>query len=200
MRIKMLRKKQWFCLSLAAFKGHLGVLKFLHEEKCPTKEWICNDAAQGGHIHCLEWLTSKGFALHADTCAYAAEAGHKHVIQWLRSKGCPWNSNCFAAAVISGNHELMNWLEEEGCPGSRLHNSGREKCECCGEPISSSDHSDSESDYSDLDDEVQAPVVQIVVHTSSGALLANSGAMLAHFLGGMIGPGFPFARPEGEGE
>jgi hypothetical protein len=193
-----------FQLPSAAFKGHLEILKFLHGAGCPAKDWICNDAAQGGHVNVLEWLRGKGFSFHADTCAYAAEGGHKHVIQWLRSKGCPWNSNCYTAAVISGSRDLMDWLASEGCPGARQHGAAQDTCECCGEPISD-DNSDSDSDGSDGDGDhhevQQGPLVQIVVHTNNGFMQANSGAMLAHFLEEIIGPGFPFApRPQGEEE
>ena len=41
--------------SLAAEKGHLPALKYLHENGCPWDRWTCSYAATYEHWYCLQY-------------------------------------------------------------------------------------------------------------------------------------------------
>ena len=73
----------------AADHGHLHVLHWLRERKCPWDEWTCAGAAHNGHLEMLQWARSKRCRWDEHTCAYAAGQGHLALLQWARSKKMP---------------------------------------------------------------------------------------------------------------
>ena len=60
---------------IAAIKGHLGCLKYLHEN---------------GHLECLKYLHENGCTWNKDMCCIEAEKnGHLECLQYVRENGCP---------------------------------------------------------------------------------------------------------------
>ena len=78
------------CCALAAFGGHLEVLKWLRMQDCPW-DGRCALAAQGGHLEVLQWAREQGCPWEEDLddqrmncCTHAARGGHLEVLEWLR--------------------------------------------------------------------------------------------------------------------
>jgi hypothetical protein len=82
--------------SLAAYDGHLEVLKWLHSTGCPWDSSTCDAAAVGGSLGMLSWLHKMGCPSNAATCCAAACGGHLEVLKWLHNTGCPWDSRTCA--------------------------------------------------------------------------------------------------------
>lgn len=68
----------------AAERGHLEVLRWAMENRCPVDPYTYHGAAMYGHVHILEYL----HATHAPYDAFAANAaagqGHLHVLEWFK--------------------------------------------------------------------------------------------------------------------
>jgi hypothetical protein len=78
--------------SLAAFTGHLEVLKWLHRTGRSWKSATCDAAAVGGHLEMLIWLHNAGCPWDSLTCVAAAKGGPLEVLKWLHNAGCPWDT------------------------------------------------------------------------------------------------------------
>ena len=85
------------CVSVcacAASKGHLEMLKYLHEEAKAPWDWrTAAWAADNGHLHILEYLVERKYdKFDEDACAYAAREGHLDCLKYLRETAkAPWN-------------------------------------------------------------------------------------------------------------
>lgn len=72
----------------AASGGHTDVLRWLHEQGCPSC-MPCAAAAASGHLHVLQWLRDNGYDWDEHTCIRAVEKGHFHILRWALDNGCP---------------------------------------------------------------------------------------------------------------
>lgn len=113
--------------SIAAFEGHLNLLKMLLDWKYPWTDSIVEFAAEGGHIHILEWmkdrfkgikhpkvsqLTIFGFRLSDEEDWKTAssdedEEEHQHPL---------FNTRVLSYAAYGGHIEALEWFRENKCP------------------------------------------------------------------------------------
>jgi hypothetical protein len=71
-------------------------------------------AAFGGHLAVLRWLRAKGCSWDQHTCTDAVMSGHFDVLQWAVANGCPWDrAACLESASYSGDEDLMAWIAEQ---------------------------------------------------------------------------------------
>ena len=68
-------------MCVAAFCGHLEVLKWAREHGCPWEDKIVDNAG-------------------ADCCALTAWDGHLELSKWLRKQACPWDERTCAYCRI----------------------------------------------------------------------------------------------------
>lgn len=109
----------------AAEGGHIDILKWLRDNKCPWDDSLCmRGAARGGHIYVLKWLKENGCVWDEETCTGAALGGHLNVLKWLKKNGCLWNDRTTFHAAMMNNLEVLKWAVKNGCPW--------EKSECLG--------------------------------------------------------------------
>jgi len=102
---------------IAADRGHLEVLKYLHENGCFWDSDACIYAAKGGHLKVLQYLHDNGCRWNIDACAYAAsKGGHVDVLKYLHENGCSWYYNTYSYAIEGGHLEVLKYLLDEGCP------------------------------------------------------------------------------------
>ncbi|KAG2488800.1 hypothetical protein HYH03_012600 [Edaphochlamys debaryana] len=109
----------------AAGKGHVGVLRALHEAGCMGDPAACFAAAlKGGSLPLVEWLveTFGVPALRVDnaTVPSAARSGSVQLLRALRgllgSAAPKWGrcrGGCWANAAASGCEEAVEWLAKE---------------------------------------------------------------------------------------
>ena len=101
----------------AARMGHVGRLKYAHENGCPWDERACFVAAWGGHLECLKYLHDNGCPWAENACTAAAGGGYLECLQYLHENGCAWDENtCFEAAANGGHLECLKYLHGNGCP------------------------------------------------------------------------------------
>lgn len=102
-------------ISCAARRGHLEVIKWLHnnrKEKCTT--WAMDGAAANGHLDILKWLNEnrkEGCTVLAMNCAAAID--RLDIIIWLhenRTEGC--SGAALEYATEYGHIGVMEWLLE----------------------------------------------------------------------------------------
>ena len=92
------------CTYLAAQSGQLSLLQWLQNEAgCSFHTRTCAEAADHGHLHVLHWLRERKCPWDEWTCAGAAHNGHLEMLQWARSKRCRWDEHtCAYAAHCNG--------------------------------------------------------------------------------------------------
>ena len=110
-RLRKLWDDQTCCL--AAFHGHLELVKWLRAKGCPWWTLTSADAAFGGHLEVLQWMRAQDPPCPWDkyVCHFAAQKGHLDVLRWARSQGCPWDKRATRAAAWNGHLKILNWLE-----------------------------------------------------------------------------------------
>ena len=102
--------------NLAAKKGRIECLKYLHENGYPWDNWTCNYAAMNGNIECLKYAHENRCSWDEDTCFYAAENGHLECLKYAHENGCPWNEDTCEEAAKNGHLECLKYAHENGCP------------------------------------------------------------------------------------
>ena len=108
---------QRYCCSEAAVTGNLALVRWLREvKKFDWNVWTINRAAQYGHLHIVTYCTEQKCPRGSLTCALAAKFGHLDILKYLHENGAPWDSwTCFYAR--ENNHpECLNYAKENGCP------------------------------------------------------------------------------------
>jgi hypothetical protein len=105
------------CCKMAAFLGHLSILKllvdFAYDEKRKCDSSMIDYAAAGGHLETVEWVHENQCTFRASTCNFAAGSGKLDILQWLRAKGCPWDER---TTIYASTKEIYDWAKENGCP------------------------------------------------------------------------------------
>jgi hypothetical protein len=103
----------------AALKGHLEMLKYLHEEgKAPWDWYTAAWAAKNGHLHILEYLVERKYDEY-DTlaCERAAKSGHLDCLKYLHETAkAPWDSWAIREAHKKNKTECVQYLLDNNCP------------------------------------------------------------------------------------
>ncbi len=97
----------------AATNGHLHVMKWLFEAKCPWEESTCAAGAYGG-LEGLKWLRIRGCPWDRETCYASARNGRLDVLQWARAHECPWDKqHTRHCAVMNSAHKVVEWIDAQ---------------------------------------------------------------------------------------
>lgn len=106
-------------INIAAENGHIDILKWLKENKCPWTDQVCAYAAANNHLVVLKWLAENNCPWNVWAYAWAAENGHLKVLKFLKEKGCPWSYYSWwisAHSVRVRDPEVLLWLKENDFP------------------------------------------------------------------------------------
>lgn len=100
---------------VAAARGHLHCLRFLHEHHCPWDEETCTAAAHNGQLQCLQYAAKNGCPYDRWTlCRTAAKEGHLNCLMFARLEcGGEWygdDSTFWAAA--HGHLDCLRFAHE----------------------------------------------------------------------------------------
>ena len=109
----------WFCCQ-AAYSGNLALLRWLREEK--KFDWnqrTLNAAAEHGHLHIVKYCIEQKCPTNQLACVSAAEHGHLDILKYLHENGAPWDSRtCFYAR--KNNHlECLLYALDNRCPNDK---------------------------------------------------------------------------------
>lgn len=100
-----------------ARKGHVPVLKWLHERNAPWDENVCSAAAEYGQLEALQFLFANGCpCCRVQICADACRGNHLNVLQWLHAEGCPVTLEASGYAAVHGDIEMLRWIHANNCP------------------------------------------------------------------------------------
>ncbi len=117
-----------YALPSAAEFGHLGAVRFLHEECGLGLEHVALcDAAGSRSVPTAQWLLQAGCRMGPRVYEVAAGAGDVAMIRWLvLDAKCPWYTDTYTNIVerwayepgssIDGLKEAVRLLLEAGCP------------------------------------------------------------------------------------
>ncbi len=117
-----------YALPCAARSGHLGAVRFLHEECGLGLEHVALwDAAGSRSIPTAQWLLQAGCRMGPRAYEAAAGAGDVAMIRWLvLDAKCPWSTDtiidivgcwaCEPGSSIDGPKEAVRLLVDAGCP------------------------------------------------------------------------------------
>ena len=104
-----------FC-SEAALTGNLALVRWLREvKKFDWSQRTIGSAAHNGHLHIVKYCTEQKCPRTKLACASAAESGHLDILKYLHENGAPWDSwTCFYAR--KNNHpECLLYALDNGC-------------------------------------------------------------------------------------
>ena len=81
--------QRYFC-SEAARMGNLALVRWLREvKKFDWNEWTINTAAENGHLHIVTYCMEQKCPRDKFACAYAAQSGHLDILKYLHENGVP---------------------------------------------------------------------------------------------------------------
>lgn len=116
----------------AARAGHLHVLNFLLEHRCPFEnEYEDLDAqggldcalirsATGGHLAASQWLHKHGAIPCTFVTACAAGSGQIPLLNWLFSIDAPFDYEATMEACECEQMEALHWLHAHGVPWNKF--------------------------------------------------------------------------------
>ncbi|GLC46804.1 hypothetical protein PLESTB_001801400 [Pleodorina starrii] len=106
---------------IAAGRGHLAVLQYLHASGLPLDaRSVAEQAALMGHLPVVVWAVETLGVAPADGAASllyrAAITGNLELMTWLHVRGWALGPAAISNGASSGCEEALEWLVERGCP------------------------------------------------------------------------------------
>ncbi len=88
--LRDVKKFDWnaWTINSAATKGHLHIVTYCMEQKCPRSELACASAAGSGHLDILKYLHENGAPWDSWTCAFARENNQLECVVYALDNGC----------------------------------------------------------------------------------------------------------------
>jgi len=88
--LREVKKFDWneLTINIAAHLGHLHIVTYCTEQKCPCNELACALAAKYGHLDILKYLHENGAPWDSWTCAFARENNHLECLVYALDNGC----------------------------------------------------------------------------------------------------------------
>jgi hypothetical protein len=114
------KEAQYYFCSEAADTGNLALVRWLREvKKFDWNEWTINAAAKLGHLHIVTYCMEQKCPRTKLACACAAKSGHLDILKYLHENGAPWDSwTCYYAR--ENNHlECLVYALDNGCQNDK---------------------------------------------------------------------------------
>jgi hypothetical protein len=114
------KEAQYYFCYQAADTGNLALVRWLREvKKFDWNEFTINEAAQYGHLHIVKYCMEQKCPRTKLACACAAKSGHLDILKYLHENGAPWDSwTCYYAR--ENNHlECLVYALDNGCQNDK---------------------------------------------------------------------------------
>ncbi len=111
--IGQLRKKRKVFIG-AVLGGHINILEWAHENKCPWEDHLSADLASLGHYDALKWLHQKGYAFSDTTINLVIGNGSFEMTKWLYENGHTGNWDTMDRVIYYDRLIILKWLCEKG--------------------------------------------------------------------------------------
>ena len=111
--------QRYFC-SEAAVTGNLALVRWLREvKKFDWNEWTINAAAKLGHLHIVTYCMEQKCPRNELACACAAQSGHLDILKYLHENGVPWDYKTCAFARENNHLECLVYALDNGCENDK---------------------------------------------------------------------------------
>ena len=111
------KEAQYHFCNQAARTGNLALVRCLREvKKFDWNDWTINAAAEKGHLHIVTYCMEQKCPCSRLACALAAASGHLDILKYLHENGVPWDYKTCAFARENNHLECLNYAKENGCP------------------------------------------------------------------------------------
>ena len=101
---------------LAASKGHLECLKYLHENKHEWHYDCTTFAAANGQLETLKYCVENGCVLSCAATSFAASMGQLECLKYCVEKGFNCDVNTAISAVFGGHLECLKYYIQTNHP------------------------------------------------------------------------------------
>ena len=109
------KETQYYFCSQAAVTGNLALVRWLREvKKFDWNELTINAAAKCGHLHIVTYCTEQKCPRGELACAFAAKFGHLDTLKYLHENGAPWDFRTCYYARKNNHLECLNYAKENG--------------------------------------------------------------------------------------
>jgi hypothetical protein len=100
----------WRAPGVAAERGDLPMLKFLHSIGCCAhSELLVYRAAESGSVEVMAWLVERGVELKAPLLKIAAMHSHLQLCQYLFEQGCQWTAEVTDSVLEFKRLSVLQW-------------------------------------------------------------------------------------------
>mmetsp|Transcript_3063 Transcript_3063/g.10946 ORF Transcript_3063/g.10946 Transcript_3063/m.10946 type:complete len:272 (-) Transcript_3063:2014-2829(-) len=114
------KQAQYYFCSGAALTGNLALVRWLREvKKFDWNDWTINIAAANGHLHIVTYCMEQKCPRGELGCAYAAQFGHLDTLKYLHENGAPWNSWTCNYARENNHPECLLYALDNGCQNDK---------------------------------------------------------------------------------
>ena len=118
-KIKGKQAQYHFCNS-AALTGNLALVRWLREvKKFDWNELTINAAAKCGHLHIVTYCTEQKCPRGELACAFAAKFGHLDTLKYLHENGAPWDFRTCYYARKNNHLECLVYALDNGCQNDK---------------------------------------------------------------------------------
>jgi len=102
--------KHTFC-HYAVFKADYPALDWaLNNNYFKYVSSLCTLAAEKGDLNLLKWLHQHGVPWNEETCQAAIRQNHFHVLKWAIERGCRTGKDLYKYALQQRNTCIADWL------------------------------------------------------------------------------------------
>jgi len=114
------KQAQYYFCSEAARSGNLELLRWLREEKkFVWNRWTIQRAASCGHLHIVKYCMEQKCPIEGLACAFAAKNGHLDILKYLHEKNAPWDARTCAFARENNHLECLLYALDNRCPNDK---------------------------------------------------------------------------------
>ena len=118
-KIEGKQAQRYFC-GEAARMGNLALVRWLREvKKFDWNVWTINRAAQYGHLHIVTYCTEQKCPRNELACACAAQSGHLDILKYLHENGVPWDFHTCAFARENNHLECLLYALDNKCQNDK---------------------------------------------------------------------------------
>ena len=110
------KEAQYHFCNQAALTGNLALVRCLREvKKFDWNDWTINAAAEKGHLHIVTYCMEQKCPCSRLACALAAASGHLDILKYLHENGVPWDYKTCAFARENNHLECLVYALDNGC-------------------------------------------------------------------------------------
>mgnify|MGYP001099855862 FL=1 len=101
-------------IQIAAERGHIDCLKFLHEQDSPWTHTALINAAEYGHLNCLKYGYEHGIQFPNNIINVIAHTEHIDCLKYVIDNGCEITDNCIIIAIQNDKLNMLKCMFEYG--------------------------------------------------------------------------------------